>query len=94
MKSQIIFTFTQKSIIQYHESNIGANKKINEKIDVNIKLNKKMDRKLNENIDKNYIINGNTLTYRPSERSKHKFKFRITQKINLKYLQLFINSED
>ena len=68
MKSQIIFTFTQKSIIQYHKSNIGANKKINKKIDVNIKLNEKMDIKLNENIgmNKNYIINGNTLTYRPS----------------------------
>ena len=31
---------------------------------------------------KNYVINGNMLIYRPSDRTKHKFKFRQTEKIN------------
>ena len=44
--------------------------------------------------ERNFIINGNTLVYRPSDRSKHKFKVKNADKINLDFLEHFVNNAE
>ena len=36
--------------------------------------------------DRTFIVHGATLTYRPSDRSKHKFKFKKAEKLNYELL--------
>lgn len=44
-------------------------------------------------VNQNYVFNGNFLIYRPTDRIKHKFKFRNTNKINEEFIDLLMKTD-
>ena len=44
--------------------------------------------------ENSYIVNGDSLVYRPSDRIKHKFKFKKMSKVNYKFLSMLKEADD
>jgi hypothetical protein len=45
-------------------------------------------------MEKYYIVNGNCLIFRSTDRAKHKFKHKQAENINLKLMDAFLDDSD